>query len=97
MTSNVQKHLSVLGYPVRDRVTGFAGIATSVSFDLYGCVQVIVHPGLQADGKLGEQTWFDLNRLELTSVTPVMEQPDFVDGRVAEGNKGPENKPAMKA
>ncbi len=30
---NVQKHLSILGYRARDRVTGFEGVVTSVCFD----------------------------------------------------------------
>lgn len=92
--SNVQKHISILGFRVKDRVTGLAGVATSICFDLYGCVQVTVHPGLTADGKPAEQNWFDIARLEVTSDAPVMEQPDFVDGAVAEGRKGPAEKPA---
>ena len=42
----VQKHFKVLGYRVKDKVTGYTGVATSVCFDLYGCVQVTVNPGL---------------------------------------------------
>jgi hypothetical protein len=34
--------LKLLGTKVRDVVTGFVGIVTSVSFDLYGCVQAVV-------------------------------------------------------
>ncbi len=39
-----REHMSVLGLWVSDEVTGFEGIATSVGFDLYGCVQVVVTP-----------------------------------------------------
>ena len=36
--------LKLLGLKVKDKVTGFTGIITSVSFDLYGCIQVIITP-----------------------------------------------------
>lgn len=94
--SNIEKHLSLLGLQVKDRVTGMTGIVVSVSFDLYGCVQAIVHPGLTPDGKPAEQHWFDIARLDVRSNTPVMPQPDYDDqGAVAEGRKGPADKPAI--
>ncbi|MNO86155.1 hypothetical protein D3C76_775460 [compost metagenome] len=91
--SQPQVHLSLLGLRVRDRVSGFTGVCTSVCFDLYGCIQGIINPGLQADGKLGEQSWFDVNRLEILSDVPVMNRPDFEFGEVAKGNKGAAEKP----
>jgi len=36
------KHLEMLGKEGFDVVTGFDGVITSVSFDLYGCVQAVV-------------------------------------------------------
>lgn len=93
--SNIQKHLSLLGFRVKDRVTGMSGVVTSISFDLYGCVQAIVHPGLTSDGKPAEQHWFDIARLEAESDSPVMAQPDFDSGPAAEGRKGPAEKPAF--
>ena len=95
---NIKKHLGYLGLKVRDKVTGFKGTVTSVGFDLYGCVQVIVNPGLDKSGKPGESLWFDIARLEKTSMKPVMEVPNFDFGPVAEGLKGPAEKPkTMKA
>lgn len=93
--SKVHKHLDILGKRVKDKVTGFSGVATSCAFDLYGCVQVIINPGLGGDGKLGDQTWFDIARLEVLDHTPVMIRPDFIEGDSAEGRKGPAEKPAM--
>lgn len=93
--SHVQEHLHLLGLRVRDRVTGFEGVVTSVCFDLYGCIQAIIHPGLGADGKMGDQTWFDVNRIEVLSCTPVMNRPNFEFGEEAKGNKGPAEKPAF--
>jgi hypothetical protein len=90
---NVQKHLSNLGLKVEDSVTGFKGVVTSISFDLYGCVKAVVHPGMNADGKLGESHWFDMNRLKILDIKPVLTQPDFELGPVAEGKKGAAEKP----
>lgn len=93
--SKVHEHLNLLGHIVKDRVTGFEGVVTSVGFDLYGCIQAIVHPGLGADGKVGDSCWFDINRLVVTSTKPVMKQPDFVKGPQANGDQGPAEKPAQ--
>ena len=90
---NVKEHLSKLGLPAVDRITGFKGIVTSVTFDLYGCIQALINPGVDKDGKPQELTWFDIVRLNFTDKTPVMQPPDFELGAVAEGKKGPEAKP----
>lgn len=88
-----------LGMEVRDRVTGYTGIVTSICFDLYGCIQGLVHPGLDADGKNKDLCWFDIGRLEVIGDLPVMEQPDFISGsalvRVQTARKGPEMKPTL--
>jgi hypothetical protein len=94
-TINIQKHMKILGFRVEDKVTGFKGVAASICFDLYGCVQVVVNPGIGNDGKLGEQIWFDIARLKVTNNKPVMNTPDFEYGPQAEGLKGPAEKPAM--
>jgi hypothetical protein len=84
----VEKHLELLGFKVRDRVTGFAGVVSSISFDLYGCVQAIVTPEVDKAGKVGESCWFDVKRLERQSKAPVMDIPDFDEV------PGPQSKPA---
>jgi hypothetical protein len=68
----VGRSLALLGFPVRDRVTGATGVVTSVGFDLYGCVQCIVNPGTDKDGKMLDSLWFDINRLEVTDDRPRM-------------------------
>lgn len=93
----IKKHLEMLGMECRDRVTGLEGVIVTISFDLYGCIQAIVHPGLK-DGALQDTIWFDIARLEIISEVPVMNRPNFEFGAVAEGKKGPSEKPrAMKA
>jgi hypothetical protein len=90
----MKSHLQLLGLRARDCVTGFTGVITSVSFDLFGCVQAVIAPPLDAEGKIPEGRWFDVTRLVDLSEQPVMPRPDFEQGLVAEGRKGPADKPA---
>jgi hypothetical protein len=88
-----KKQFDILGYPVTEKVTGFKGIATSICFDLYGCVQILVNPGLGPDKKQLDCHWFDISRLKVTG-KPVMKAPDFFSSF---GDKGPEsNKPVQE-
>jgi hypothetical protein len=89
----IKKHLSLLGMKVRDRVIGFEGVVSSLSFDLYGCVQAVVSPVVDKEGKPREALWFDVARLDVISSEPVMEQPNFESGKQAEGKQGPAHKP----
>lgn len=82
-------HLQILGLPVRDKVTKFKGTATSVVYDLYGCIQVSLTPEVDKDGKPGEIKWYDVTRLEVLGTKPVVTLPDYSKGYVAEGRKGP--------
>ena len=81
--------LTLLGYRVRDKVTGLEGVVTCICFDLYGCIQATLNPGVDKEGKLREQAWFDVARLEVISKEPVMPPPDFAV------EKGPAEKPQM--
>lgn len=91
--NQILKHLSILGKKVRDRVTKSEGVVVSVSFDLFGCVQAIVNPGLDKDGKQKDSHWFDVSRLEVLKDKPVMQAPYYLEGAIAEGLKGPAEKP----
>jgi hypothetical protein len=87
------KHLDLLGLKVTDKVTGFKGVVSSMTYDLYGCIQAIVQPF--ADGsKIEDSRYFDVTRLSVTSNKPVMNPPNFEKGYIAEGKKGPAEKPA---
>lgn len=96
---NIKKHLNKLGYKAKDKVTGFEGVITSVSFDLFGCVQALVDPGMDKDGKRKEQAFMDIARLEILGKAPVMEQPDFdwteTDEAKAAGKHGPARSSAV--
>jgi hypothetical protein len=69
--------MELLGLKVRDCVTGFEGVATSISFDLYGCVQAVVTPAMKDAGKLEDSRWFDTKRLHVLDPKPVMDVPTF--------------------
>ena len=95
-TMQVQKHMELIGMKVKDKVTGFKGVVSSIAFDLYGCIQAIVTPFVTKDGKQGDSLWFDVQRLIVTSNKPVMDLPNFDYGYIAEGHKGPAEKPCGK-
>jgi len=90
----IKKHLDMLGRKRTDKVTGISGVVTSISFDLYGCIQVIITPKIKEDGTLPDSRWMDVSRIEIDS-EPVIKQPDFNKGYVAEGFKGAAIKPLM--
>lgn len=54
----------VLGNRVRDKITGFHGIATSRVEYLHGCVQYGVTPQVGTDGKAVDTCYYDAPRLE---------------------------------
>lgn len=89
----MDRYLQMLGYEYTDRVTGFTGVADSVCFDLYGCVQVSLMPPALTGVKGSDQPngrWFDTTRLQRTERERVMEIPTF--DRIA-----PQAGPADKA
>jgi hypothetical protein len=89
-----KKHINLLGLRCEDKITGLAGVVTSVCYDLYGCVQAVINPGLDKDGKPQETYWFDVARLEIIDDERVMDIPDFEYGAFAE-TKGPAEKPRV--
>lgn len=74
---SAQDHIDSLGKKARDRVTGFEGIVASISFDLYGCIQAVLSPPLDKDGKMQDGRWFDIHRLEIVDEERVMPVPVF--------------------
>lgn len=94
----IKKHLDLLGYEVKDKVSEFRGVVISMSFDLYGCIQADVRPKelKTDDGSIKMGHWLDVSRLEKISPVPLMDQPNFEWGPVAEGLKGPANLPSKR-
>jgi hypothetical protein len=91
----MKRHLALLGLKVRDVVSGFEGVAESVCFDLYGCVQAVVRPEIGKDAKINEfpdGRYFDVKRLKALSDTPVMAVPNFALPEI-----GAADKPALSS
>lgn len=84
----------MLGMRVEDKVTGFKGVVSSVGFDLYGCIQAIVNPGVGTDGKPQDSHWFDVNRLTVLD-GPVMRRPafDWSPEDISKGEQGCADRP----
>lgn len=92
-SSFAQQHLNLLGYHVRDLVTNYTGVVTSISFDLYGCIQAVVTPAFDSTV---EPRWFDVNRLIITNGgTRAMQVPNFGSLNVAKGEQGAAEKPTQ--
>jgi len=101
MNTQTTKALELLGLKVRDRITGFTGVASSICFDLYGCIQAIVSPAVDDKGAMPDGKWIDVSRLEVLDAAPVMEIPGgrFVVTRSSSpaapaDHPGPNEKPA---
>lgn len=66
-----------LGQRVRDKVTGFSGVAVGTAQHITGCDTVGVNPGIDKDGKLGDTQWFDWTRLEVIDARSVMDPAEI--------------------
>lgn len=55
-----------LGQKVRDKLTGFTGIATARLQYINRCEQVLVSLPVDKEGKHVESVWIDAPRLEVT-------------------------------
>ena len=62
-----------LGQTVKDKVSGFVGVAVTSHEYLNGCRRISVQPPVDKDGKLPDVVTFDEPQLEASSVTPVIE------------------------
>jgi hypothetical protein len=74
----MQRYFKLLGFRVKDKITGFEGVVETIGFDLYGCVQASVRPTLTDKKEWPDGRWFDLIRLVPISKKPVIEMPAFM-------------------
>jgi hypothetical protein len=83
---DIMQHLQLLGTRQRDVITGLAGVVTSISFDVNGCIQAVLKPPLDKDGKISDGVWIDLQRLEPNGEPACAPFPyeRFPDARVQE-------------
>jgi hypothetical protein len=92
MDSIFEKAVGFVGLKVTDKITGFTGVVSSVTFDLYGCVQAIVTPPVDKDGKQRDAVWFDIKRL--VTGERVMNTPDYSSIKFGE-ERGPGERPSF--
>ena len=92
-TQTIDAHLSLLGLPMKDKVTDFEGMVDSVSFDVYGCVQACLKPKVASDGKVPGGYWFDVKRLKTTGKR-LMEIPPHMTTPPGQ-EAGPADKPVF--
>ena len=57
-----------LGSQVKDKVSGFHGIASGCCMYLSGCRHIQIQPKVGRDGKLPEAKWFDEPMVEMTGL-----------------------------
>jgi len=84
------KGMDLLGLHVKDKVTNVTGIVTSMSYDLYGCIQALIIPSAEIPNREDLRGWYDINRLEVLNKTPVLKLPDWATEEI-----GCECKPMM--
>lgn len=86
----MNQYFKLLGFKVKDVVSGYEGIAESISFDLYGCIQIALRPVLEKKAKPGEMPdgrWFDAKRLIVIGKTPVLPVPNFNSPEIGAADK----------
>lgn len=69
-----------LGREVKDRVTGFKGIAISSTTYLQGCNRILVQPKLSKDGTIPEPQTFDEPDLEVVGDGVLPKPPSEKNG-----------------
>ena len=81
-----------LGSKVKDKITGFRGVAVARCVYLNGCVQFEIEPLQLKDGVPQKSFWLDEPRvIAITKKTPTKKAKDFVNRPRA--RFGPQNHP----
>ena len=78
-----------LGSKVKDRFTGFQGIATGRAEFVFGCSRIQVEPEELKDGKPIEPQWFDEQRIEVVQTQK--------DTAAPKPSGGPQNDPVRSS
>lgn len=53
------------GKIAKDKVTGFTGMITAVTYYMYGCCQYCLQPKVDNDGKVQDVYWVDEGRIDI--------------------------------
>jgi len=68
-----------LGSKVKDKITGFEGLATGLCRYITGCTQVLVQPSVKPDGEFVDCRWMDEPRLEVIVPSAFVFNADAAD------------------
>lgn len=78
-----------IGDLVKDRITGFEGIAIAATFYQYGCVRILVQPQrMGKDGKIIEPQVFDDPQLKIIRVGAVIPDEKEPEKKKKDGPHG---------
>lgn len=64
-----------LGTKVKDKVSGYEGIAICRSVFLNGCIRITVQAPVDKEGKIPADAWFDEQQLEIVDAKSIMMKP----------------------
>ncbi len=81
----------VLGTKVRDKFTGFSGVAVGRTEWIFGCTRYAVEATELHEGKPIEAQWFDEQRLELLQDAPAQKEAE------SKGPGGPQRDPVRSS
>ena len=81
------KGMELLGLEVEDKVTKVSGIVTSISYDLYGCIQAVITPDAETNNRDSVIGWYDIKRLRKLTETPIMSLPNWDEEEIGCGDK----------
>jgi hypothetical protein len=70
-TTRKGKHMIELGRRAKDKITGFAGTVTGYVVYITGCNQALIVADAK-DGKAGEASWYDEQRVEYTDDSKII-------------------------
>jgi hypothetical protein len=87
-----------LGQVVKDKITGFKGVAVAVCRYINGCTQVEIQPQVLKDSFPVKSAWIDIQQLETVKKTkePFDEAGTYRERRGRPGKGGPGDYPPKR-
>lgn len=84
-----------LGQTVRDRITGFEGVAIARTIYLTGCDHIGIQPPIDKEGKIPDAQWIDERKLEVMDVVRVAVDDDPPKEKPKRGGPQGHNPPTL--
>jgi len=75
---DLSPYFDLLGRRVKDKISGQEGVCDALTFDLYGCIQAVISPPVDKEGKFVDGRVLDVHRVQVIDAdTRVMPRPSF--------------------